>query len=643
MQIYKRTSLIVFLCLLGFAWKVQAQPAETPKKDIPVEIEFSEPGGFYPENIVVELRSPGAKIYYTLDGSSPNKKSKLYEFPLLIEETTVVRTKAYKGRKNSQVYAHTYFIQEPRTTLPTVSITIDPWMLFDPEVGLFMNGSDAIDSLWRKPGANFWSKSEREINTEIFEANGENVFRSGTGFRLFGGMSRLFPQKSIVLVCRNQYGEKRIRHRLFGKKGPKKFKFIVLRNAGSDWGKAHFRDAFMANLVDKWDIEKQEDRPTQVYINGSYWGVYHIREKVNRYFLESEWGYHKDSIDLIEHKITRKRGSKKHYERMLDFLDDNDMSRAENYAHIQTLMDVDNFIDYKIAEIYFDNVDAGGNIKYWRPQVEGGRWRWILYDTDWGFGLHDEEAYKHNSLAFHTEPNGPHWPNPPWSTFILRKLLDNEAFRQAFINRFADHINDSFNPQRALKLIDKHYQKLLPEMPRHLERWQLSEDTWRKEIEIMRTFSKERPRYVREHLQQKFNIGKTVTLNLIASAGGKIILNRNVEISSKKNFSGQYYEKVPIHLLAEPDLGYKFSHWEGVELMEGTREVTIALLDKSSSLRAVFEKAVNPLTSLVIINEISCNNRKTGDWVELYNQSKERVDLKGWYLADNRNRRPSHK
>jgi len=285
------------------------------------------------------------------------------------------------------------------------------------------------------------------------------------------------------------------------------------------------------------------------------------------------------------------------------------MSLPENYAYIQSQMDVENFIDYKIAEIYFDNVDAGGNIKYWRPQIEGGRWRWILYDTDWGFGLHDRKAYKHNSLGFHTEPNGPHWPNPPWSTFILRKLLNNRDFKQAFVTRFADHINKTFHPNRALRLIDKHYEHLLPEMSRHLERWQLAEKNWLEEIDVLRKFALERPKYMRQHLKKKFDLGKDVTLNLTASAGGKIILNQNVEINSGDDFSGQYFEKTPITLLAEPDLGYKFSHWEGVELMDGTREVTIALLEKESTLRAVFEKAVNSLTGLVIINEVSCNNR----------------------------------
>lgn len=614
-----------------------SQTGISPPKELPIEIEFSDAGGFYEEEVIVEMRSPGAAIYYTLDGSFPTEKSKKYEFPILIESTSVLRARAFKDKKESIVYGHTYLINEPTSTLPTVCISVSPWVLFDPEIGIFMNGPDAIDSIWRKPGANFWSRSEKIINTEIYEVGGECVFRSPTGFRLFGGMSRLFPQKSMVLVSRDKYGDKRIRHKIFGKKEPAKYKFLVLRNSGSDWGKAHFRDAFMTDLVKHWNLEVQSDRPAQVYINGKYWGVYHIREKVNRYFLESHWGNDKDSLDLIEHRLTRKRGSKKHYQRMLDFLEENDLSASQNFAYIQTQMEVDNFMDYKIAQIYYDNVDAGGNIKYWRPQKEDGRWRWILYDTDWGFGLHSSTAYENNSLDFHTEPEGPSWPNPPWSTFILRKLLANEAFRQEFINRFADHINYSFHPQRVLTFIDKHYRQLKPEMPRHLERWKLSDQKWEAQVQIMRTFGIERPQYMRRHLMEKFNTGKAVKLNLACTEGGKIKLNHNLEIKSKQPFSGIYFEKIPVHIEADPKLGYQFSHWEGIELAGNPRELTLALLEESSTLRAVFKKVENPIAGLVMFNEISCNNKKTGDWVEIYNHSGETINLENWIFADNKN------
>ena len=428
------------------------EPPVSAKKSKPKKLllEFSKEAGFYEDAISLHLDSPGARIFYTLDGTEPSYRSPEYNRkPIRIKESTVVRAIARKGKKKSKLKTKTFFIEEPRSSFPTVSIAIPPSVLFDPETGLYVNGPNAIDSLWKKDGANFWSRREVEVNTELFEIDGKTEFNSRTGFRLFGGMSRLFPQKSMTIVARDRYGKKKVRHKIYGKEGLKEYKFMVLRNSGSDWGKTHFRDAFMISLVDHWDIEKQNARPSHVYLNGKYWGIYNIREKVNRHFIADHHEVHKDSIDLIEHELSTKRGSRRHYVRMLKYMEKNDLSVPAHYVYIESQMDVENFMQYKIAQIYYDNQDAGGNIKFWRPQTTNGKWRWILYDTDWGFGLHDKKAYKHNSLAFHTEPNGPSWPNPAWSTFILRQLLKNEGFQKKFINRFADELNSSFESERV--------------------------------------------------------------------------------------------------------------------------------------------------------------------------------------------------
>ena len=411
---------------IGFGNKSIAQNKETK-----LELSFSQQGGFYNDSISVSLYAIDASIYYTLDGSLPTEQSPQYTTELNIHSSTVIRAIAINEiGKRSKVEGHTYFINEPNTSFPTVSLAIPPDLLFNPESGLFMQGAHAQDSLYSKPGANFWSRREMLIHTEMFDVDQSCFFNSESGLRLFGGMSRLFPQKSLSIVARDRYGKKRIRHRVFGKKGLKSFKFLVLRNSGSDWGKSHLRDAFMTKIVSHWDMEMQDYQPAHVYINGSYWGIYNIREKINKYFLEDHTGEDREHIDLIEHKITLKKGSSRHYRQMLEFIENNSMADPTNYAHLEELMDIDNFRNYQIAQIYFDNRDAGGNIKFWRPQTANGRWRWILFDTDWGFGLHDTLAYQHNSLAFHTEPNGPKWPNPPWSTLILRKLLENPKFER---------------------------------------------------------------------------------------------------------------------------------------------------------------------------------------------------------------------
>lgn len=604
------------------------------------QIVFAPEGGFYTQGQQVELHADGAEIYYTLDGSRPQRIPKhRYTRPISIKQTSVIRAMAYRTGEKNYPTSHTYFINEPKSSFPVVSIAVTPELLFDIEKGLFMEGKNVKEeSKWKKYGANFWSKKEIAVNTEFYELDGQCKIRQQTGLRLFGGMSRLSPQKSLTIVSRSRYGSKRMKHEIFGENKVKKHKFVVLRNSGSDFGKSHFRDAFMTGLLDEWDIETQDCRPANVYINGEYWGIYNIREKINRYFLNSHFDVDKDSLDLMEHRLALKRGSSKHYVRTIKFLLDNDLRDPRNYAYIKSRINVENFMEYKIAQIYFDNEDAGGNIKYWRPQTPDGKWRWILYDTDWGFGLHEAEAYKNNSIAFHTKPDGENWPNPAWSTFILRKLLENSEFKRAFLNRFSDYLNTTFEKENVIAELDKYIAIYEQEMPRHLERWRLSDKKWREQLQVMRDFGENRPVYLRTHLKQEFNLGEMNLISLVADEGGKIILNNNVKVKSKKPFSGWYFNNVPITIQAKPRLGYRFVGWVGAEEFFDERELTLYLVQKHTKLKAVFEKYDHPLANKIIINEINANNKKAGDWVEIYNRSESPINLKGWTFVDSKNK-----
>jgi len=607
--------------------------APSPKESAPV-VEFSLEGGFYEQNLELRLVAPGASIHYTTNGTKPNARSKRYRGAIPITETTVVRAVAYRNGERGPTTGHTYFIREPETVFPVISIAIPSWLLFDPDRGLFMQGSRAIDTIASMPGANFWSRKEVLINAELFNPEGRCAYRSESGMRLFGGMSRLFPQKSLAIVARKRYGKKRIKYPVFGEDGPDEFKFLVLRNSGSDWGKTHFRDGLMTGLVKGWDLEVQDFQPAHVYINGDYWGIYNIREKVNRYFVATYHDVDKDSIDLIEHYMSLKRGSRRHYKHLLDYLEANDMSNPANFAYVRSLMDVDNFMNFQIAQIYFDNQDAGGNIKFWRPQTPRGRWRWILYDTDWGFGLHQRDAYRNNSLAFHTEANGPSWPNPPWSTFILRKLLENDDFRRAFVNRFSDHLNTTFTPLRVLSHIDTLERQLLPEIDRQLDRWRLKREWWENHVNTLRNFASERPWYVRMHLMDRFDTGRMRELAVSASPGGTVVVNDYLRVRRDQPMQGSYYERVPIAIKVVPDYGYRFSHWEGIEVDSDLRELFLSLHEEQTEIRAVFEKYNHPLAGKVIINEISLNNKKAGDWIEFFNYTDEAVSLKDWIFTD---------
>ena len=245
-----------------------------------LSLSFSKIAGKYTESIEVKLTSElGNKVYYTTDGTRPTSESTGYRKAIKISKTTVIRAIVYSRGRRGRIYTNTYLINE-KTKFPIISIAIAPEILFDKTTGWFNPGPSA-ETEYPFLNANFWSRNEVGANIEIFESDGSEVFDSRAGVKLFGGMSRVFPQKSLAIACREAYGETRIRHQIFPNKKQNTFKHLVLRNAGSDWGKTHSRDAVITGLLNDVDVSKQAYRPSLVFINGMYWGIYNIREKIN--------------------------------------------------------------------------------------------------------------------------------------------------------------------------------------------------------------------------------------------------------------------------------------------------------------------------------------------------------------------------
>ena len=621
--------LLVFLGITLFAGAQKPLPEEQP-----LVVRFSHNGGFYQQTLQVNLDAGDAVIYYTTDGSYPSTRSARYTRPLTFNRSTVLRALARRGKIVGHALTQTYFIQEPTTNLPVISVAMSPTVLFNPQTGIMVDGPGADSASLHKPGANFWTRREFLCNVEIFESDKSCVHNSGSGMRLFGGYSRIYPQKSMVLVARDRYGKKFFRHRIFGADQPKKFKYLVLRNGGSDYDGAHFRDELMNRLTGDWDLEKQAFRPALVYLNGHYWGIYHIREKINARFLEDHADVDRDSLDLMEHQRNVRHGSGRHYRRMFDYIQRHDLKNPAHYTWVQSQMDVSNFIDYQVAQIYCDNTDAGGNIRYWRPKRAGGRWRWIMFDTDWGFGLYDPQAWQHDAIQFFTDPDGPRWPNPPWSTYLLRHLLRNDDFKQQFINRLCDRLNTDFAPQRVLAEIDWFERSLGPEMPRQQQRWRQSAVTWQRNLAVLREFADKRPDFLRSCLARHFSLGQLGQLEVVASAGGTVLINNCIN-AGPSGFQGTYFDNIPITLTAVPAFGYRFAGWEGIDRDSRTIKSYLRAGGRLR-VRARFEPYVHPLNNQVFFNEIDPGGKKTGDWVELYNASDKPVSLLGWRLSDHR-------
>jgi len=595
------------------------------------------PAGFYGAPQTVEL-PPGVR--YTLDGSTPTSRSAVYDGSFTVSQTTVVRYAAFDaaGERTGPIAGATYFVGEPETRLATLSIGIDGWRLFDGNNGWFRTGHGADPGDWMKRGANFWTHREHAAHFDLIETDGRAAFSGTVGFRLFGGMSRIHPQKSFSLSARKRYGKKRIKHPVFGDAGGKSFRFLVARNAGSDWNRSYLRDALLTGLLrdESWDLERQAARPVQVYLNGKYWGIYHLREKINpRFLADRHPEVDKDQLDLLEHRHGVKHGSAKEYLQLIDFIETHDLSESANYRRLQTMMDVDNYQRLQIAQTYFDNRDAGGNIRYWKPRAPDGRWRWILYDVDQGFGLHQAEGYKRNTLEFYTAADGPNWPNPPWSTLFQRKLLANADYRRTFVNRTLDYLHTDFAPVTVAAAIERRVAGLTFDMPRQLQRWKGKDKHWRFHLDRLRTFGRERPAYLREQLRTYFAAGEDRAFALTAGPGGYVELNENLRID-EGSYAGTYFQNFPPHLRAAAHPGFRFVRWEGAAERDAKKpKLGVSLeADRAYELNAVFEPFDHPLADRVIINELHPRGKAGGDWLELYNRTEEPVNLEGWRVSD---------
>ena len=206
------------------------------------------------------------------------------------------------------------------------------------------------------------------------------------------------------------------------------FESLVLRNSGNDWESSMLRDGFITSIADDLDIDHQQYRPAILYINGDFWGIQNIREKENQHFISSHHSISPEHIDLLDIEGIYDRnivhGTNADYQILINYLDSQNMNDPIVSSALENWIDLESYMSYQAFQIFIDNRDwPGNNIKFWRDHRVGGKWRWILYDTDFGFGIWDPSAYTFNTLNFALDPYGPGWPNPPWSTFVFRKLI----------------------------------------------------------------------------------------------------------------------------------------------------------------------------------------------------------------------------
>jgi len=465
---------------------------------------------------------------------------------------------------------------------------------------------------------------------------GDLGFSADAGAKIFGGWSRGFEQKSLSIFFRSQYGTNVLDYPLFEDRPYEEYEAFVLRNSGNDWTSTMMRDLTLTGLMKNSHVDIQAGRPSIVYLNGDYWGIYNIREKINEHYLAALHDIPTEDITILEKDSKVIFGDNTEYISLIEQANKLDLTIPENYDSVANQIDLANYIQYHIAQIYINNTDwPGNNNKFWK--AKNGKWRWILFDTDFGFSIWSNNDHFRNTLAFALNPAGPPWPNPPWSTLLFRRLMTNQQFMERFINTFADEINTRFLPDSVIEQIEKKEEAIRFEIPQQIKQWSaFSMLGWRDRVDVMKTFASQRPMQMRGYIQSYFGLPsqRTVQVKIENPTHGSVQLN-TIQLT-EADWEGIYFESVPITLTALPKAGFLFERWSG----SLTSTETTITIDPTQplTLTAHFTRVDSEvLETDIIINEINYNSNEeqdAGDWIELHNRGSVPQNISDWVFKD---------
>jgi hypothetical protein len=601
---------------------------------------FSNNSGFLNESINLSLsgNSSGQVIRYTTDASIPTETDLVYSSPIQVVENTTVRARIFQTSNIPSITSSKSYIFDDIPEIDTVFLTTDPENLFDEETGIYVFGEAGTYSTWQPYfGANFWEDWERPVHISFYDSETNEIESEfDAGVKIFGGWSRgQNAQRSLALFARGRYGYSKFEESFFEELSYNDFQSLVLRNSGQDWVRSSIKDITLTSLMRGSGLDFQEHNAVSTYINGEYWGLYNMREKNNEHMLASKHNIDADEITILTMNAEVVCGSNSDYNNLISYVSSVDLTVDANFEYVKERVDLENYALYQAANIYYNNTDwPGNNIKYWNHP--NGKWRWIMYDTDFGFGPHWNTAnYWEDTLSFALDPNGPDWPNPAWSTLLFRKLSSNIGFRNQFINRYADELNTRFLPESVKTHIDILHQKIFSEIPFHYERWN-ADPYWGTNYykDLMKEYADQRPFFAKEHIKSKFDLPDyhELTITNYDTNEGFVKVNNNLKIQ-ESSWEGDYFETVPVQLKAIPETGYEFSHWGG----ESNSTDNIIYVNLTEDVEVIPYFSPNDSYDLIVINEINYNSSddsNADDWIELFNPNPYQIDLSLWQIKD---------
>jgi hypothetical protein len=638
---------------------------------------FILPAGIYNSNQNVTLLnlSGTGTIRYTLNGSKPKVNSSVYSGGINLTNTKVVSAITFSTAANklpSKVVKSTYIVNEPSFgRAKVVSVSIDSLELYDPVTGLFMWGPDINLDVNGNPNtthpfpmysANYWKDWKREGYVEFFDKQGVQQFESPIQLKVHGGWSRAFGgsgngQKSLRLFADGNIGLDAFNYPIIDDK-PEVQKYVSfnLRNGGSaGYRRLKCRDAIMQRVMKGTNVPYIAGDFAVVFLNGKYYGFYELREHENAGFLENNYGVKDNDLDLLGNSYQVKRtpagvesyrwdylneiqGDTKFFFDVVGYVANRNPLAPTFFSEVSNIIDIENTIDYLVAETYYANSDWFGyvnngiitkNMKFWKPKSLSSKLRFNFMDMDGGCGYYFNTSIDHLSVvSTHQSKVGK----------IFSALMHNTEFNKRFINRYADLINTVFKPHNFNKIANSKFDSMQGLFPRDIIRWGTSYTNALNDKNAIINYNTKRVDSARKVLRNYYALVKnvSVTLNVNPTGAGKIVISTLTIPSDSMPWQGVYFDGNPVRITAIPNPGYTFVNWNANAQTFNVNDHSFELnINANSTFTANFIGSALPAN--VIVSEINYNPHPRvdgGEWIELKNKTNATIYMYQWQLRD---------
>ncbi len=571
-----------------------------PKDGYTSRPSFSSAPGFFPAPITVTVTcaDPNATVYYTLDGHEPDASSAVYSGPITIANNVVLRAIAINSSnpalEPSLIQSASYFIN----TTHTVAVI----SIFGNSVETLLNGTQI----------------NARTGLDYFDASGAYKTSSDGTSNEHGNDSWAYDQRGIDFISKDQYGyHYALTDKLFRIKNRDEFQRIILKAAANDnypfqSGGAHIRDAYVHALsqLGKLHLDERTYEPCVMYVNGQYWGVYEIREKVDDadftdyYFKQDEWNV--QMLKTWGGTWSEFGGpqAQTDWNNLSSFILGNSMAVQSNYDYVDSLFNVASLVDYFVLNSFVVCKDwLNWNTQWWRglnPNGDKKKWRYTLWDEDATFGHYINYTGVPNTgtTADPCDPNTLGDPGGQGHVPVLNALMNNPGFKEYYINRYVDLVNSTFNCQYMLQVLDSLVALIDPEMQRHCNRWGGNYSTWQSNVQTMRQFISDRCIDITSGFIGCYTLKGPydITVNVNPPASGGVQLN-SLYIPTYA-WTGKYFGNINLHLNALAAPGYVFDHWT-IDLDTLTNSLTDSAvtltLDTNVQVVAVFKPVIDTL------------------------------------------------